>query len=472
MNIGFMSWNFKITRTCAFYLLLLSTYLCGLAAENVKYVFYFIGDGMGMGPVLAADNYNRLVLGNKEPLLMMQFPTLGWCQTRSASSTTTDSAAAGTALATGNKTNNGMLGMNPDSIAVYSVASKLHDAGWGVGLVTTVAADDATPGAFYAHVPSRHMSYEIDLDAARSGYEFISGAGLKGLDSKHNEDVKREFAENGVQLVFGPEGIDKIDSRRVVLLNVEHGRTWNVGYTVDSIPGVLTLPMMTRASLNHLMKHSPDKFFMMVEGGNIDHALHANDGGTAVKEILNFDESLRVAYDFYKEHPEETIIIVTADHDTGGMAMGNNTVGYKSFFSNVNNLRKSKEIFSEEMKSMLNKGETISWEDMKRNLSRDLGLFSSIAVSENQEKALREKFDDTFVNKKGEDTKTLYASFDAFAQAVYSLWNDLTGYGFTSFHHTGNPVPVFVIGKGADKFTGLNDNTEFAPAILELTIAE
>ncbi|MDE6160094.1 MAG: alkaline phosphatase, partial [Muribaculaceae bacterium] len=122
----------------------------GAQAQAPKYIFYFIGDGMGMGPVMAAQTYKRVVRADAEPLTMMQFPVVAWCQTWSASSTTTDSAAAGTALSTGTKTRNGMLGVAPDSTAVTSIAADLHNMGWGVGITTSVAADDATPGAFYA----------------------------------------------------------------------------------------------------------------------------------------------------------------------------------------------------------------------------------------------------------------------------------------------------------------------------------
>lgn len=437
-------------------------------AEAPKYVFYFIGDGMGMGPVLATEYYNKFVEEADDPLLMLQFPTIGWCQTYSSSNTTTDSAAAGTALATGHKTRNGMIGMDADSIPVRSVASLLHDAGWGVGLVTTVAADDATPAAFYAHVPNRHQSYQIDLDAATSGFEFIAGAGMKGLDSDKHDDIVKAFKKAGVGLHFGKESIDKINSRRAILLNVERGRTWNVGYLTDDATSGLTLPVMTQAALDHLKKYTPEKFFLMVEGGNIDHALHANDGGTAVREINNFNDALRIAYDFYLEHPEETLIIVTADHDTGGMAMGNNTVGYKSNFKNLKHQHRSKEVFSEELKTMLAEENIPTWEEMRNKLGDYLGLFTEIRLTPEQEQLLKDKFGDTFERRTSVDNETLYASFDAFAEAVYKVWSDVTGYGFTSNAHTANPVPLTATGNGSERFGSLNNNTDIAPKILEI----
>ena len=154
------------------------------AQEAPKYIFYFIGDGMGMGHVLATQTYNRMILNSQDPLLMMQFPVAGMLTTYSASSPVTDSAAAGTALSSGYKTKNGMLGMNTDSIAVESIAAQLFANGYGVGLITSVPPDDATPGAFYAHVPNRNMYYDITVQAAQSGYHFLGGSKLRGTTDK------------------------------------------------------------------------------------------------------------------------------------------------------------------------------------------------------------------------------------------------------------------------------------------------
>ena len=127
------------------------------ASADLKYVFLFIGDGMGMGHVMAAETYNRRVLGSPDNILMMQFPVSSFALTYSANSSITDSAAAGTALATGIKTNNSMIGMNADTGAVESVATQLKRQGWGVGIITAVAFDDATPAAHFAHQPHRNM---------------------------------------------------------------------------------------------------------------------------------------------------------------------------------------------------------------------------------------------------------------------------------------------------------------------------
>lgn len=445
-----------------------TTAICA-SANEAKYIFYFIGDGMGMGPVMSAETYNREVLGNDKPLLMMQFPTVSWCMTYSASSPVTDSAAAGTALSTGTKTKNSMLGMAPDTTAVTSIAKILKDDGFGIGVVTSVAPDDATPGAFYAHVPNRSMYYEIGVQAAESDYDFIAGAGLRGVTDKDGNptDLLDIMAKNDVQVVYGPNEIGKIDSRKVMLLNPEGTHNWNVGYTIDSIPGVLTLPVITQTCLDHLMKNSPDRFFMMVEGGNIDHALHGNDGGAAVIEILNFNEVLGIAYDFYLQHPDETLIVVTADHDTGGMAMGNPYVKYNAHLDMFKHQRISKEEFSDYCKSIARNRRIYRWEDMKEYLTDKLGFFSYITVSRDQEAKLKDLFEAAIVMRNSEDQKTLYANFNSFAVEVFSLLNNAAGIGFTTTSHTGNPVPVFAAGAGAEKFRHLNNNNVLPKLILE-----
>ena len=436
-------------------------------AQAPKYIFLYIGDGMGMGPVNTAQTYNRTILHADKPLTMMQMPVVGWCTTYSASDDITDSAAAGTALSTGYKTKNGMLGQNADSVAVESMALKLKRMGYGVGIATTVAADDATPSAFYAHVPSRKHYTTIVDQLAASDYEFVAGAGLKGFADKEKGDALREaVVKSGRQIVRGPEGIKQIDADKVLLLNTEGTVDYNVGYTIDSVAGVLTPAMIADACIKHLERTSPDKFFMMFEGGNIDHALHANDGGAAIKEVLAFDQALAYAYDFYLAHPDETLIVVTADHDTGGLAQVHAKLPGGGL-ANIDLQKVSKEEFSAYCKAILKSRRIFTWDDMKEYLSDNLGFFSHIRLSDDQEERLRELFDDTFELRNTADQETLYANFNAFAVEVFRIFNDASGIAFTTLSHSGNPVPVFAVGVGADAFKGYNTNTDIPAAILK-----
>lgn len=438
-------------------------------AAAPKYIFYFIGDGMGPGQVMNAETYNRLVLGSEKTLTMSSLPVNSYATTYSASSPVTDSAAAGTALSTGHKTKNGMLGMNPDTIAVTSVAEMLKKNGFGIGIITTVAADDATPGAFYAHVPNRKMYYEIGRQAAESDYEVIAGASMRGA-SKNGESIGLlEYIEsNGVVIAKSLDDMAGTDSRRVMLLPDKALWEWNMGYTIDSIAGEPSLAQITSATIDHLMKHTPDRFFIMAEGGNIDHAGHANDGGTAVKEVLAFDQAIARALEFYNAHPEETLIVVTADHETGGMSVGNNFTGYNTYPQYIAAQRMSKEAFSKYCDRLIEDKTPMSWEEMKAFLTDKFGLYSILPMDEATDARLRQAFDKTFKSdSSSERQETLYADINPFPVEVFKIINDAAGIGWTTLSHTGSIVPLYAIGNGAELFIGQNDNTQIPLKILK-----
>lgn len=439
------------------------------AATAPKYIFYCIGDGMGPAAVINASLYAREVLGDTTRMAMMSMPVASLSTTHSASSNVTNSSAAGTALAAGYKTKNDMLGMNPDTVSVTSMAEILFKKGFGIGLVTSVAIDDATPAAFYAHQPNRHLYREIGRELAESGYQFAAGAGLRAITDKEGRPtgLLDEFAANNMKIMHGLDSITGTEER-VLVLSPFTERNWNVGYTLDSIPGTLDLPNLTQACITHLSRVTPDRFFMMVEGGNIDHACHANDGATAIVETLNFDKTIRLMLDFYNSHPDETLIVVTADHDTGGMSVGNNTTGYATNIGALAGQRVSKEAFSDYCMNILRSGKVYKWEEMKEYLTRNLGLWSTVQLTDAETDALRDEFSRIFVSHDSvPDQETLYASFNAFAKSVYTLVNDKAGVAWHSEKHTGAAVPVFAIGNGSEKLSRLVDNTDIPRAIMD-----
>ena len=462
----------NITGKTLFSLSMLAAAAMPVAADAPKYIFYYIGDGMGFNHVLNAQIYSNEVLGNDSTLTMLTFPVASMARTHSASSDVTDSAAAGTALATGHKTRNNMLGMNADSVAVTSIAKTLYDNGWGVGLVTTVAIDDATPGAFYAHVPSRSEYMTVGRQLAESGYQFAAGAGLRAARDKEGKKAPLldYFAEKGVTVTSGAAGLD-VEADRLLLLSNDTVRTWNVGYTVDSIPGALTLPAMTAAGIRQLERVSPDRFFMMVEGGNIDHAGHANDGGAIIREVVNFDQSLALAWQFYLAHPDETLIVVTADHETGGMSVGTTTTGYSVRPEVAAAQKVSKEMFSEHIKSLAHDRRVYRWPDMEEYLAENLGFGTAVILTEEETAELAGMFDNMMAGRNSApDQETLYATFDGFSARVFELLNDKAGFGFPTIKHTGAMVPVFAVGVGASEFSGVNDNTDLPRKILSIAL--
>lgn len=435
-----------------------------MASKAPKYVFYFIGDGMGVGPVMATEAYNRLVRGEDVRLTMTTFPVASVAMTYSFSSPITDSAAAGTALSTGFKTRNSMLGMNPDTVAITSIAKFLNDKGYGVGIVTSVPIDDATPGAFYAHVPSRSHYDNIAADLAASNYNFFAGASLRG-----NKETVESVVESGGYKIY--HGMDEYNasgkSGKTLILSPKELASNNIGYTIDSIPGALNIPDLTRAAIAHLQKDSPKQFFLMVEGGNIDWAAHANDPGATIKEIINFDQAIRIAYDFYLAHPNETLIVVTADHDTGGMAIGQRYG--KVPFEYVDYQRISKAAFMEKCSEMLKNNEVPTWEEMKQYIKDNTGLFGIIPVSDKEAAELESVYTEVFVNHDTKEYKTLYDSFNGFVVKLFNLLNKKDNLGWTTTYHSGNMVPVYAVGVGADAFKSLNNNVEIPRKIAKIT---
>lgn len=464
----------NIIRRILSALILPACFMSLQAADAPKYIFYYIGDGMGFNHVLNAQIFSDEVLRADSTLTMLRFPVASMARTHSASSDVTDSAAAGTALATGRKTRNNMLGMDADTVAVTSIAKTLFDKGWGVGLVTTVAIDDATPGAFYAHVPSRSEYMTVGRQLAESGYQYAAGAGLRAARDKDGArtPLLDYFAEQGVTVACGPEGL-ATEADRLLVLSNDTVKTWNVGYTVDSIPGALTLPAMTAAGIRQLSRVSPDRFFMMVEGGNIDHAGHANDGGTIMREVVNFDQSLALAWQFYLAHPDETLIVVTADHETGGMSIGTTTTGYSVRPAVAAAQKVSKEEFSEYVKSLARDRRVYPWPDMEEYLADNLGFGSAVLLTPEETAELSEMFENMMAGRNSApDQETLYATFDGFSARVFELLNDKAGLGFTTIKHTGAPVPVFAAGVGASEFSGVNDNTDLPRKILSIALGE
>ena len=461
-----MKFTGKLRSICGGVLLTACT--LGAWSATPKYVFYFIGDGMGVAPAMAAVTYARNVLGEEELPLMMRFPYAGYALTYSASSDVTDSAAGGTALATGYKTKNGMVGMTPDTVPVYSIAKTFKDAGYGIGLVTNVAADDATPAAFYAHVPKRYYSDQVDRQFIESNVDFLAGSGLQGLydrDGKSNGTLEA-YEQNNIKLIHSPADVDL--SKRIILLQDNPFQIGNTGYMLDSIPGMMTLPEMTKACMDYLVQKTPDGFFMMVEGGNIDHALHGNDGLTAITEIYSFNNALQLAYDFMQQRPEETLIVVTADHDTGGISVGNNLNGYVAHFDVLKNQKMSKEMFSDVCKKLLNEGNPGGWEAMQTLLADKFGFGREVKLTDAEMGALEGLYRKVFEEKAGEDEKSLYNDFNAFASAVFRTLSNKAAVGWTTGAHTGNPVGIYAAGVGAENFGKVMNNIEIPMMILQV----
>lgn len=455
--------------TCLFVAILFSV----LSFAQAKYIFYFIGDGMGTNQVLASEMYLTELEGRigRKPLLMTQFPYSGQVATFSASNGITDSSAAGTCLATGTKTNNGTLGLSPQKDTLRTIAEILQQQGYGIGIMTTVAIDHATPAAFYAKVPDRDQYYEIGTQLAYTDFDFFGGAGFHKPVNKHNKKTPNLYdlcEEQGYTFAHGyADAQTKMNAPKLILTQTTDGidRTKQAGslpYAIDRQEDALTLRQIVSTAIPYLSQRH-DRFFMMVEGGMIDYACHGQDGATAIGETLDMDAALEEAYNFYLAHPDETLIVVTADHETGGMAMGNG--GYVLNLQALQHQHCSSWILSDQLSSLF-KDNTPTWEMVKDLLTQQLGFYTSVELTADEDARLHDLYNKAVAHKDGK-VKTLYKTMDELGNTAIALLNKKAHLGWTSYDHTGHAVPVFAVGVGAERFTGWHDNTEIAPLILK-----
>lgn len=465
-------------KNIRFFLLLSFLVVIGVVyGATPKYVFYFIGDGMGVGQVQALRTYYKNTDDADCNLQhFYQFPVAGIMSTYSGDNDITDSAAAGTALACGTKTRNGMLGMDADTVALTSIARRMKQAGRGVAVMSSVSLDDATPGAFYACRPNRGQYYEIARQGAVSGFDFLAGAYFRdpyGVRAKTKGNVFAEYEANGYTIVRGKTGYEEAvnaGAHRVLWLDADTTTENTIDYAIDARGNDMTLPQMVESGIDFLYKHYPKGFFMMAEGGAIDHMGHGNDAAGVIRETKEFDAAIRVAYEFYRLHPQETLIIVTADHETGGLGMGVNG-SKRPRMEYVDGVRVSKSRFGGAFRhSVRAAGEQVTWNDARRVLAEQLGLGTTITLTAGEEGRLMQVFQETVIDRRGKGEHTLYADFDDFTAEVFRLYSTKLGLGWTTNSHTGNPVPLFAVGAGADKFAqaGWLDNTDIPRLIGEV----
>ena len=441
-------------------------------AQQAKYVFYFIGDGMGVNQVNGAEMYLAEQEGRigVKPLLFTTFPAGTMATTFSATNSVTDSSAAGTALATGEKTYNGAVSMDDDKNVLSTVAERAKKAGRKVGIATSVSVDHATPAAFYAHQPNRSRYYEIALDLPKAGFDFYAGSGFlkptTTADKKEAPNVFPIIEEAGYTIARGLDEYKEkaADAKKMILIQKEGAEPSCLPYAIDHEEGDLTLPEITESAVSFLSKGNKKGFFLMVEGGKIDWACHSNDPVTVFEEVIDLDNAVRVAYEFYKKHPKETLIVVTADHETGGMGLG---IGkYELHLKSLLNQKQSQDLLSKAITDLRkDKAGKASWNEIKDLLTEKMGFWKELPLTWEQEKKLRDEYEQSFVKNKVVFEESLYARTEPLAAAARKVMSQIAMVGWTSSSHTAGYVPVFAIGAGADLFTGKMDNTEIPKRI-------
>lgn len=455
------------------------------APKQPKYVFYFVSDGTGVNTVLGAEQMLAEIKGywGRDTLCMTSFPVIGVSSTYSDNSGITDSAASGTALATGHKTYNGSIGMAVDTTAIYSVAQLAHDAGVPVGVATSVCINHATPASFYAHAVNRNLYYEIASQLPTTGFDFFGGSDFS-LDRAHRTPEHRDSLyalcqDSGYVIARGYDDyVAKAGDADKMILFQSLDRTLNVTdgslpYAIDAKPGELSVYDVLRAEIDFLYKKSEKLggrgFFIMNEiGGKVDYGCHAQDAATAFREVCLVDSCVKLAYDFYLQHPDETLIVLTADHETGGLTLGRNEGGYVANFGLLKYQKCSTDALTVVFQQLRSQTRNrVSWEQVKEALGSNLGFWQGVEITADEEADLKALYAKSFVGQMPNE-ENLYSANEPMAAAAVRLLNLKAHIGWTTGGHTAGLVPLYACGVGAEQFSHHNDNTDFAPVIARL----
>ncbi|SMC88283.1 alkaline phosphatase [Sporomusa malonica] len=449
----------------------------GYYGKKAKYVFYFIGDGMAM-PQINSTEIFKGTLNSSEPMYKDKlnftvFPYQGMQTTHATNSFITDSAAAGTALASGHKTANDVLAVDPTNKIKYkSMAEMAKEKGMKVGIVSSVSIDHATPAVFYAHEPSRNNFYEIALAISDSGFDYFAGGGLLAPTGKKKDrpDALEIAKQKGYKVVNSQDEIMSLSKKDGKVIAIQPGLAKDeaMQYEIDRT-NQLSLADFTSKGIELL--DNPNGFFMMVEGGKVDWACHANDAATTVRDVMAFDNAIAEALKFYAKHPNETLIVVTGDHETGGMSIGFSGTKYETFVSKISKQTLSFEEFDKQVKAYRTTvGETGgNLQDWLPSLANNFGLTELTAYDKQRlSEALAQSMLDPKKRAKDEQTYLLYGGYEPFSMTVTHILNQKAGIGWTTYAHTGVAVPVFAQGIGGEIFQGYYDNTDVAKKMMSI----
>ena len=431
-----------------------------------RYVFLFIGDGMGV----AQRNATELFLAgqgrsktsahsdNSSHLVMNSFPVQTTMTTDSLSGTT-DSAAAATALATGNKTKNGRIAMDATGTQQWTpLTQKARQAGMKVGVVTSSFLQDATPAAFYANAKDRKDHYNIGFQLVSSGFDYFGGGGL--ISPKGRKQDKADLyslAEKEGYAIFRPHSKNILahpKGKRLLAITPRRGSAV-LPYEIDRKAEELPLSAFVRLGIDVL--NNPRGFFLVVEGGKIDLACHANDVATMVEEVIAFDNAIAEAMTFYKRYPDQTLILVMGDHETGGLALAPKVVSDYSQFSALLARQKGSHLVAEGKAKQLK----APFSSFFFGLNEQTG--DPLRLQEGDYTKLKEAWRD-----RNRTDKSLYATYHPITVTALRIRDKKLGVSWKTFYHTNNSVALSALGKGEEKFKKKIDNTALFHILEEL----
>lgn len=486
-----------------------------------KYVFLFIGDGMSYpqiqltnyfmsanaqnGKTVTVDGETKTTLSNQNNLAMMNFPVAGSAQTYDSTSFAPDSASTATSIATGNKTWSGSINVSEDFTQEYeTIAEKLKaQKDYKIGVISSVNINHATPAAFYAHQASRNNYYEIGQEMVESNFDYFAGGAL--LDpTGENEDQKDIYTiaqEAGYQVVKTQAEAEALtpEDGKVIVIDEHLADSDAMSYAMDLEEGQWALADYVEKGIE--MLDNDNGFFMMVEGGKIDWACHANDAASTLTDTIALDNAVKEALEFYNEHPDETLILVTGDHETGGLTIGYAGTDYDTFLTNFNNQKISYAKFDSDYVAKYKENKT-DFDTVLKDVTALFGLKApegegttdtnqkdnanqhpestddgSLVMTDYEYGLLKEAYETTMTRTGEEeefaqDEYIKYGSYEPLTVTITHILNNKSGINFGSYAHTGLPVEVFAQGVGQDLFKGYYDNTDIFDKMAELTGVE
>ena len=497
----------KIFKTC---LVVLALNICTLHAETKiqgkkdgsgtpKYVFVFIGDGMSYPQIQSAAYYAGKdaagivdVVKNSENagdspamknLSFYDFPVAGSASTYDATSFAPDSASTATSIFTGYKTHSSSINVDiTKKIKYRTIAEQLRDQKkWKIGVVSTVNLNHATPAATYAHQASRKSNYAIGQELVESNFDYFAGGALMEPQDKKNDKTSiYELAKSaGYKVCFTQNDANSLqngDKAIVVAETLADGDA--MSYDNDRKNNEWALRDYVRKGIEVL--DNKKGFFMMVEGGKVDWACHANDARSSIADTLALSAAVEEAIEFYNKHPKETLIIVTADHETGGLTIGYAGTDYNLFFRTLDNQKISYAKFDSDYVSNYKKNGT-SLEEVMTDVEQLFGLKlpgsegsnkdGGLVLTDYEYNRIKTAYEKTIKNDNSRTQMEydLYGTYEPLTITITHILNAKSGLGWTSNSHTGLPVPVFALGAGQDEFKGFYDNTEIYNKVAKLT---
>ena len=464
-----------------------------------KYVFVFIGDGMSYPQIQSSayfigkdaagivDEVKNSSNPSDSPvgglLSFMKFPVAGSAQTYDATSFAPDSASTATSIFTGKKTHSSSINVDISKKVKYrTIAEQLRDQKkWKIGVLSTVNLNHATPAATYAHQASRKSNYPIGLELVASNFDYFAGGALMDPEDKKGdkESIYSLAQKAGYKVCFTQNEASSLKNGDKAIVVSETLADENaMNYDNDRADGEWSLRDYVKKGIEVL--DNKNGFFMMVEGGKIDWACHANDARSTIADTLALSEAVKEAVEFYNKHPKETLILVTADHETGGLTIGFAGTDYNLFFNTLKSQKISYAKFDSDYVSSYKKNKT-SFDDVMKDVTELFGLKvpgsdgknnnGGLVLTDYEYGRIKKAYEKTLSpsKKATQEEYELYGTYEPLTVTITHVLNNKSGIGFTSYSHTGLPVPVFALGAGQYEFEGYYDNTDIYKKLAALT---